>query len=120
MGVGVEIEMARSEAEPGAGRDRGDIGQHAVGEPECLDRAGIFRPVRFGIVAARHQRYDLVGRRGEDLMSVNAGIEARRLGDHSANRAVGMKSVHGDGTGAVVGNQQIFACGIDAGVDRTR
>ena len=37
----MEIEMPRSEAEPVAWSDGGEIAQHAVVEAKCLDRAGI-------------------------------------------------------------------------------
>ena len=37
----MKVEMARAEAEPVAGRDRGEVAQHAVIERECLDRAGL-------------------------------------------------------------------------------
>src|SRR5580692_4272264 len=48
----MEIEMARPKTEPGTGRDRGKIGERAVGEAERLDRAGVLRLVRLGVIAA--------------------------------------------------------------------
>ena len=112
--------MARPKAEPGAGRDRGKIGQRAARETECLDRAGVLRPVRLGVIAAGHQQHRVVRRRGQDLMRIDAVIEFFRLRDRRADRAVGIEAMHGDVARIVVGREQILAAGIDAAVYRPR
>src|ERR1700680_2629446 len=45
----MEVEMARPKTQPGAGRDRGKAGERAIVKTERLDRAGVFRLVRFGV-----------------------------------------------------------------------
>src|SRR5262249_56648860 len=50
----VEIEMARAEAEPVAGRDRGEVREHAVLEAEELEGTRILRLAGGRVVAARH------------------------------------------------------------------
>src|ERR1700716_4419013 len=116
----MEIEMPRAEAEPGPGRDRGDVAQHAVLEAVDLERAGVLGLAGGGIVAARHQDRGLVPRRGENLVGVYAGIWLAWLAHHVAERAVALDAMHRDVARIVVGGEQVFARGIDAGVDRTR
>src|ERR1700720_2643527 len=91
----MEVEVARAEAEPIAGRDRGQTAQCAVVEAERLDRAWVLGFVRLGVVAAGYQQHSVVRGRGEDLMRVNAGIELFGLCDLRTDRAVGVEAMAG-------------------------
>src|SRR5262245_17928782 len=114
----VEIEMPRPEAEPAAGRDRGEVGQRAVLEAVDLERAGILGLAAGGVVAARDQDRGAVSRCGKDLVRVDAGVGLARLRDLIADRAVPADAVHRDIARRIVGGQEIFAARVDAGVDR--
>ena len=115
----MEIEMPRPEAEPGSGRDRGQVRQRAALEAEKLERAGILRLATGGVVAARDQDRGLVSRRRADLMPVDAGIELVRLAYRFADGAVAVDAMDGDVARVVVSGEQIFAGPVDAGVNRT-
>jgi hypothetical protein len=115
-----ESRDARPEAEAITGRDRGEVGQHAVINGEGLDRARILRLPRPRIVAACHQQHDAVRGRREHLMGVDPGVEFVRLRNRRADRSVGVQPMHSDVAGIVVGGEQILPCGVDTHVDRAR
>ncbi|MGA7786539.1 MAG: hypothetical protein WCA56_00090 [Xanthobacteraceae bacterium] len=112
--------MPRPETEPVAGRDGGEIAQHAVVEAIGFYGAGIFRLARFGMIAACDQKDDPISRRGAHLVRINAHIEIVGLRDRRAHCAVGVKAVDSDRAWIVVSRQQKRAAGIDARVNRTR
>jgi hypothetical protein len=113
----VKVEMARAETEAIAGCNRSQIPQNAVLECEGLDRAGVFRLVWRSVVTARHQHDAAVGRRCENLVRIDAGIEIGGLGDRRADRAVGVEPMDGQAARIVVGGQQISAACIDADME---
>ena len=117
--AGMKVEMARTEAQV-AGRDRGEVGQHAVGEAEHLERAGLFGLVGLGVVAARHQDSGAVARRGPQLMGEDAEVEPVRLRDRVADRAVGMDAMHRDIARVIVRGQQVPPRAVDAAMHRSR
>ena len=116
----MKIEMPWPEAEPVAGRDGGEIAQHAIVEAECLDRAGILRLAFAGVVAARHQNHGAVVGRDSDLMGIDAGVEVAGLRHRRADGAVGIDAVNAYRARRVVGGEQIPSAGVDASVDRAR
>ena len=116
----MEVEMARSEAETGTGRDRRQIGQHAILEGEGFDGAWIFGLAGVAVVAARHQHHRAIVRRRQNLMGENAGVQIAGLRQACADRAIGGEPMHGDVARIVVGGQQITAAAIDADMDRPR
>src|SRR5262249_49983355 len=116
----VEIEMPRPEAKPRSRCDRRQAGQHAALEAEDLDGARILGLAARSIVAARHEDRRLIAWSGEHLMPIDAAIDLSRLAYEVADRAVALDRMHRDVARIVVGDEQIVAGAIHAGVDRAR
>ena len=115
MGSREVVEVPRPEAEPAAGRDRGEVGQRAVLECVDLERARVLRLAWRGVVAARHQDRGPVAGGRAHLMRVNAGVGLARLADRTADRAVAGYAMHRDVARRIVGGEQIVAARVDAG-----
>src|SRR5438309_10362634 len=102
----MKVEMPRAKTIAIVGGQGLELRQLSVGELEHLQCAGIFAARFRCVVPPRDEYGSAIGRRGANLMGIDAGIRRRLLRDEVCNRAVGVEPAYGDIARLVIGDEQ--------------
>ena len=117
----MEVDVTRTIVEPVAPADDVlRIGELAVVEAEDLDRTRVLGPAVLRVVAARREDHDAVRWSDDDLMRVDADIDAVFLLHLRSQRAIGIDGMDGDVARIVEGAQHVRTRGIHAVVNGPR
>ena len=91
----MEIQMARAEAETGAGPDRLKRSEDSIVETEDVNRTRVLRFRRSRVIASRNHDHALIRGHGANLVRVDSRIKPRGLVNQLAQSAIRVDPVNG-------------------------